>query len=147
MTSAVLERAAREWSATRDRVDPVIAELRQLRAVVVELQQAQTLQGAEAVPVEVAGALLGCRRTQVFALLAIGKLTPAPRQGRRRMVTRASVDALLKVNAEATKAPRQRKPAAEAEAAGWGDEIRRLAKSLRADRPGAREARAAGPAQ
>lgn len=141
--SAALERAAREWSATRDRVDPVVAELRQLRAMVAELQQAQTLQGAEAVPVEAAGALLGCRRTQVFALLATGKLVSAPRQGRRRMVTRASVDALLKVNAEAAKAPRQRKPPSEREAEGWGDEIRRLAKSLRADRQDARDEGAA----
>lgn len=132
--SAVLDRAAREWSATRDRVDPVLTELRQLRAVVAELRQAQTLQGAEAVPVEAAGELLGCKRTQVFALLATGKLVPAPRQGRRRMVTRASVDALLKVIAEAAKAPRQRKPVAERNAAGWGDEIRRLAKSLPAGR-------------
>ena len=126
--SAVLERAAREWEATRDRPDRILAELRQLHAELQALRHDVLIRGSEAVPVETAAALLGCKRTQVFSLLATGKLAPAPRVGRLRMITRESVDALLQVNAEAAKAPPRRMPLVyDRDAArALADEVRRL---------------------
>lgn len=46
--------------------------------------------------VDEAGELLGCRTTKVYELLRQGRLIPAEKFGRKRMVLRSSVEALLK---------------------------------------------------
>ena len=70
------------------------AEVRQLRAEVAALRTAPQA-GATALTVEAAAQRLGCGRSRVFELLAEGKLQPAAKHGRKRMVTLESVDQLL----------------------------------------------------
>jgi excisionase family DNA binding protein len=55
---------------------------------------------AEAVSVEAAAALLGCRRRQVFSLLKRGVLVRAPRVGRELRIYVASINEALRPRAE-----------------------------------------------
>lgn len=61
---------------------------------------------ATACTIQDAAALLGCGTTKVYELLNQGRLLPAEKFGRKRMVLRASVEALL--NASARPAPPER---------------------------------------
>jgi excisionase family DNA binding protein len=63
----------------------------------------QPLEAAEINPspgiactVKEAGIMLGCGATKVYALLSQGRLLPAEKFGRKRMILRSSVEALLK---------------------------------------------------
>jgi excisionase family DNA binding protein len=67
----------------------------EVRALRVELRA--NAHSAVAISVEEAGRRLGCGRTKVFELLKLRKLRSVPKQGRARLVTTASVDALLSV--------------------------------------------------
>ncbi|MGE6763254.1 hypothetical protein ACQKGO_34905 [Corallococcus interemptor] len=73
-------------------------ELRRLREAVGVIQaritQAAPIQAARAVTVDAARALLGCGRSQVFALLKAGALSRAPKVGKTAMVTMESIEAL-----------------------------------------------------
>jgi len=73
-------------------------ELRLLREAVGALHarftQGAPMQAARAVTVDAAQALLGCGRSQVFALLKAGALSRAPKVGKTAMVTRESIEAL-----------------------------------------------------
>lgn len=65
-----------------------------LRAVRA-LHAQEGTQNASAVPLERAEAMLGCKRAQIFNLLAQGRLERAPKVGRSAMITVASIEALL----------------------------------------------------
>jgi len=65
------------------------------RSLVMAMQRAVVQPGALAVNVLQTAAMLGCGRTTVFALLKAKKLTEAKKNGRDRMVTVASIHALL----------------------------------------------------
>jgi hypothetical protein len=72
----------------------VLHELRRLRetvgAIQARISQAAPVQAARAVTVDAAQALLGCGRSQVFALLKAGALSRAPKVGK----TLESIEAL-----------------------------------------------------
>lgn len=79
----------------------ILAELRTLRSVVevqgqelLELRRGLAVPPSVSMPVEDAARVLGCGKTQVFALLRNGTLKRGKSVGRRTMVTRASVDEL-----------------------------------------------------
>ena len=55
--------------------------------------------------VDEAGQRLGCKRTVVFKLLREKRLLAAPKLGRKRMVLRSSVDALLEAGGVSRTAP------------------------------------------
>ncbi len=132
--SVALERAFREGEEARARPDQILAELRQLRADIAELRCEQAIRGSDAVPIETAGALLGCGRTHVFALLATGKLSPAPRAGaapddhaRQR---RRAADSKRRSGESAT--PAKVRPGAGRRSVGRGDQAnRRFLRRLR----------------
>lgn len=60
-----------------------------------EAQEINPTQGI-ACTVKEAGTMLGCGTTKVYALLSQGRLLPAEKFGRKRMILRSSVEALLK---------------------------------------------------
>jgi hypothetical protein len=86
---------------------PVATEPELLRAIYKELRElSESMRGLEArlnnqipaqatraVSVEVAQALLGCGRSQLFALLKSGALSRAPKVGKSVMITLASLEA------------------------------------------------------
>lgn len=61
--------------------------------------------------VKEAGAMLGCGTTKVYELLNKGRLQAAEKFGRKRMVLKSSLEALLKAGGIAAPPPRPRKPA------------------------------------
>jgi hypothetical protein len=77
----------------------IYEELRGLRHEVRALQarppDAPPGQGARAVSIDTARALLGCGRSRVFELLRSGALRRAPKMGKAAMVSAASLEALL----------------------------------------------------
>lgn len=75
-------------------IDDLERALASLTARVAALEASTP--GSTAVTVLQAGQLLGCGRTEVFALLKSKRLNRARRSGRKVMVTRASVEALLR---------------------------------------------------
>lgn len=83
--------------------------------------------GSPTMTVDAAGEILGCKRRRVFELLAEGALQGAPKFGRRRMVTRASVLALLAAPALPTLPAAPPRGTSEAN----GDAIRELLKRRR----------------
>ena len=126
--SAVLERAAREWEAKRDRPKPILAELRAEIGETAARPPRDALQGATdeaaellrrvaaadgpAVTVERAGELLHCKRAKVFVLLAEGRLERAARAGRKTLILTDSVHRYLVTPAEQAgrKPKRRRRP-------------------------------------
>jgi excisionase family DNA binding protein len=61
--------------------------------------------------VKEAGAMLGCGTTKVYELLNEGRLQAAEKFGRKRMVLKSSVEALLKAGGISAPPPQPRKPA------------------------------------
>jgi hypothetical protein len=74
----------------------VQAELRELRAQVSQLLARPQVPtpGSQAVTVDAARALLGCGRSQIFALIKSGALKRASKVGRQTMITLSSLEAL-----------------------------------------------------
>jgi hypothetical protein len=114
----------------------LVAEVRGLRDEVRALRRAGVSGEALALPVEAAAELLGCGRTQVFALLKAGKLRPAHGQGRRKMISRDSIEALVRADDPRRAHAKRKAPPTAAEVGAWGDEIRRLQVPKPADRQG-----------
>jgi hypothetical protein len=71
-----------------------LRELREsMRGLETRLHHQKPAQAMRAVSVEVAQALLGCGRSQLFALLKSGALRRAPKVGKAVMITTASLEA------------------------------------------------------
>lgn len=78
--------------------DALIEEFRKLRMEIRALREAlqdTRADGAVAISIEDAGRRLGCARTRIFELIRQWQLRVAPRMGRKRMVSVASVELLL----------------------------------------------------
>lgn len=73
----------------------ILQELVEIKREVRALRAQSAMQNASAVPQDRASAMLGCKRSHVFKLLAQGRLERAPKVGRSVMITVASIEALL----------------------------------------------------
>lgn len=97
-TSNTQQQPAADGGAESALLREIHHELRRLReavgAIQARISQAAPVQAARAVTVDAAQALLGCGRSQVFALLKAGALSRAPKVGKTAMVTLESIEAL-----------------------------------------------------
>ncbi|WAM23477.1 helix-turn-helix domain-containing protein [Myxococcus sp. NMCA1] len=73
----------------------ILQELAEIKREVRALRAQSSTQNASAVSQARASEMLGCKRSQVFNLLAQGRLERAPKVGRSVMITVASIEALL----------------------------------------------------
>ncbi|MBZ4423036.1 hypothetical protein [Myxococcus sp. RHSTA-1-4] len=73
----------------------ILQELAEIKREVCALRAQSATLNASAVPLERAETMLGCKRAQIFNLLAQGRLKRAPKVGRSVMITVASIEALL----------------------------------------------------
>ncbi len=99
-----------------------MAELRALR-------REQIPPNATAYTVIQAGVLLGCEKSTIFALLAEGRLKPAGRVGKLRMITAESVQHVLDGEPERARPARKPKRSAVGDLAGLKAELRRNVQS------------------
>lgn len=73
----------------------ILQELAEIKREVRALRAQSATKNVSAVPLERAEAMLGCKRAQIFKLLALGQLERATKMGRSAMITVASIEALL----------------------------------------------------
>ncbi|WP_147447153.1 hypothetical protein [Corallococcus sp. CA054B] len=73
----------------------ILQELAEIKREVRALRIPSASQNTSSVTLERASAMLGCKRSQVFNLLAQGRLERAPKVGRSAMIMVASIEALL----------------------------------------------------
>ncbi|WP_434300627.1 hypothetical protein [Corallococcus exiguus] len=77
-------------------MEPAILQvLVEILRAVQALHAKEVTQNASAVTLDRASEMLGCKRSQVFNLLAQGRLERAPKVGRSAMITVASIETLL----------------------------------------------------
>jgi hypothetical protein len=92
VVSSVIPVVADEPEPVQDAILQALARIEgELRA----LRAQEATQNASAVTLEIAMAMLGCKRSQVFKLLERRQLERAPKVGRTVMITVASIEALL----------------------------------------------------
>lgn len=87
----------------------ILQELAGIKREVRALRAQSATPNVSAVPLERAEVMLGCKRAQVFKLLALGRLERAPKVGRSAMITVASIEALLAVGAQQKVGTRSRR--------------------------------------
>ncbi|WP_147446474.1 helix-turn-helix domain-containing protein [Corallococcus sp. CA047B] len=73
----------------------ILQELAEIKREVRALRVQSATQNASAVSLERAAEMLGCKRSQVFKLVAQGRLERAPKVGRSTMILVASIKAML----------------------------------------------------
>ncbi|WP_147468227.1 hypothetical protein [Corallococcus interemptor] len=73
----------------------ILQDLAEIKREVRALRAQSATLNALAMPLDRAAEMLGCKRSQVFNLLAHGRLDRAPKVGRSAMITVASIEALL----------------------------------------------------
>ena len=108
----------------------IYKELRELsesmRGLEARLSKQTPVQATRAVSVEVAQALLGCGRSQLFALLKSGALSRAPKVGKAVMITLASLEAFQERGSREPVPRLLRRPARRASGRGEKDAILKL---------------------
>ena len=108
----------------------IYKELRELsesiRGLEARLNKQTPAQATRAVSVEVAQALLGCGRSQLFALLKSGALSRAPKVGKAVMITLASLEAFQERGSREPVPRLQRRSARRASGRGEKDAILKL---------------------
>ena len=97
-----------------DRDERVCERLDALQIAVSRLLESNLRLVSPVHTVSEAAVLLACSRSRVFELLREGRLEPAPKHGKRRLITRSSILRLLESRAQALPVTKALRPRANA---------------------------------